>query len=454
MSMSLRAMLDERPMTRFQQSAVAICILLNVFDGFDVLVMAFTGRAVSAEWGLNPGQLGLLLSAGMIGIGMGALFVAPFADRIGRRPTVLICLLIAASGMMLASASANAIQLGALRVVTGIGIGGLLASSNVLASEYSSRRWRSLAVSLNSLGYALGATLGGLLAVLLTAELGWRAVFLLGGAGTLAVIPVVALGMPESLDFLLARRPRNALSRVNALADRLAMPRVIELPRVQDPLSRSTGVVNGFQTLFGSDLRRSTLVLSVAFLLIIGSFHFVTSWTPILLVEAGLSTHQGLTGGTLLNLGGMAGTILFGLLTSRWALRPVLLAYVLITASLMGLFVLAQSTFAMSLIAGTLLGMFVTGCVAGVMALLPTVYDARVRATGVGAVLGIGRAGAILSPAAAGFMLQLGWTPRSLYLAFGAILFVSAGILVLLRASTALSPPAQSPPPMPASTQI
>lgn len=444
MSVSLREMLDEKPMTRLQWTAVSVCVLLNVFDGFDVLVMAFTGKAISAEWGLNPGQLGLLLSAGLVGMGVGALGVAPFADRIGRRPTVLICLLISAAGMLLSATSANATQLGVLRVVTGIGIGGLLASSNVIAAEYASARWRGLAISFNSLGYALGATLGGLLAVLVIAELGWRAVFLIGAIGTLAVIPVVLLALPESLDFLLGRQPRRALERVNALADRMALPRLRELPGREGAATRPASVVAGFRALLRPGLRRSTLVLAAAFFLVIGCFYFVTSWTPILLVEAGLSASQGLTGGTLLNLGGMLGTVLFGLLASRWALRSVLVSYLLVTAVLMGLFVLTLSAFVLALVAGVLLGMFVNGCVAGLNSLIPMVYDADVRATGVGTVIGLGRVGAILSPSVAGFLLQLGWTPQSLYLVFALVLVASVGALLLLRAPAALRPPVRS----------
>ncbi|MFD0663459.1 hypothetical protein [Thermocatellispora tengchongensis] len=79
----LRARMDDGPMSRLQWSAIAVCVLLNVLDGFDVLVMSFTSAAVSAEWGLSGSQLGLLLSAGLVGMALGSLFLAPLADRIG-----------------------------------------------------------------------------------------------------------------------------------------------------------------------------------------------------------------------------------------------------------------------------------------------------------------------------------------------------------------------------------
>ncbi|MGA9660328.1 MAG: MFS transporter, partial [Pseudomonas alloputida] len=218
MNTDLKQRLDNDPMGRFQCLAIGICIILNMIDGFDVLVMAFTAASVSAEWNLNGAQVGLLLSAGLFGMAAGSLFIAPWADRFGRRPLILLCLALSGIGMLLSALSQSPLQLALLRGLTGLGIGGILASSNVIASEYASKRWRGLAVSLQSTGYALGATLGGLLAVWLLGHWGWRSVFLFGGIVTVLVIPLVLLWLPESLDFLLARRPANALARVNRLA--------------------------------------------------------------------------------------------------------------------------------------------------------------------------------------------------------------------------------------------
>lgn len=165
MNNALKQHLDNDSMGRFQCLAIGICIVLNMIDGFDVLVMAFTAASVSAEWGLSGAQVGLLLSAGLFGMAAGSLFIAPWADRFGRRPLILACLVISGVGMLLSALSQSPLQLALLRGLTGLGIGGILASSNVIASEYASKRWRGLAVSLQSTGYALGATLGGLLAV-------------------------------------------------------------------------------------------------------------------------------------------------------------------------------------------------------------------------------------------------------------------------------------------------
>lgn len=445
---ALRTALADGPMTRFQWSAVAVCVLLNMLDGFDVLVMAFTGKSVSAEWGLSGSQLGLLLSAGLVGMAAGSMLVAPWADRVGRRPIILGCLAVASAAMLLSSMSQSAAQLGVLRVITGIGIGGILASSNVIAAEYASNRWRGLAVSLNSTGYAMGATLGGLFAAVLIGDHGWRSVFLVGGIATALSIPLVWARLPESLDFLLTRQPARALERANALAARLGLPALGQLP---EPAASAGGVAAGYRSLLGPRLRRATVLLWVAFFFVMAGFYFVTSWTPTLLVEAGLSTAEGITAGTLLNFGGMAGAALLGLLAARFALRNVLIGYLVATAVLLAVFIASTSALGVAFALGVVIGLFVNGCVAGLYALTPTIYDPTVRTTGVGTALAVGRAGAILAPAAAGALLDFGWSPQQLYLAAGVIFVGTAAALTLLRTQTQARAPEPELEPAPTS---
>jgi len=430
MSVDLKHRVDNGPMSRFQCLAIGICIVLNMIDGFDVLVMAFTAASVSAEWGLSGAQIGFLLSSGLFGMAAGSLFIAPWADRFGRRPLILFCLVLSGLGMLLSALSQTPLQLVLLRGLTGLGIGGILASSNVIASEYSSKRWRGLSVSLQSTGYALGATLGGLLAVWLLTHWGWRAVFLFGGAVTWLVIPLVLLWLPESLDFLLARRPANALTRINRLARRLEQPELTQMPAM---LAKEPGARSGFGQLLAPTMRRTTLLIWLLFFLVMFGFYFVMSWTPKLLVAAGLSAQQGITGGVLLSVGGIFGAALIGGLASRWPLTRVLSLFMLLTAGLLVLFVGSGSSIAAALGLGLLIGLFSNGCVAGLYALSPMVYDASVRATGVGWGIGIGRIGAIVSPIVAGFLLDGGWQPLHLYGVFASVFVLAAGCLLLLR---------------------
>ncbi|UQS23904.1 MFS transporter [Amycolatopsis thermalba] len=434
----IRARLDASPMSSFQWSAIGICVLLNVLDGFDVLVMSFTASGVSREWQLSSAALGLLLSAGLAGMAAGSLFLAPLADRFGRRALILGCLALSSGGMFLSAASQSAVQLGLTRVLTGIGIGGILAASNVIAAEYANARWRGLAVSLNSTGYAVGATLGGIVAAVLQGTAGWRAVFLFGAVATALLIGAVLWRLPESLDFLLVRRSPGALARLNKLLASMKQPPLDTLPDAPAPVRPSAGVAQ----LLSPALRRNTLLSWLSFFLVMFGFYFVTSWTPKLLVDAGLSATQGITGGVLLNLGGIFGTALLGLLASRFPLKHVLTGYAVVTAVLLSVFVPATGTLALAFGVGLLIGLFVNGCMAGLYALTPSIYPAPVRATGVGWGIGIGRMGAILSPVVAGWLLDASWTPGAVYLLVAVFLLLGGAAVRAVRLRPATAAPA------------
>lgn len=428
----LRRAVDEGRMNGFQWTAIIICIALNMIDGFDVLVMAFTAASVSAEWQLSGAQLGVLLSAGLFGMAAGSLFIAPWADRFGRRPLILACVTVAGLGMLLSAFSQSATQLAVLRAITGLGIGGILASSNVIASEYSSKRWRGLAVTLQSTGYALGATIGGLIAVALLSAWGWRSVFVFGGLVTFAIIPFVLWRLPESLDFLLAKRPDNALVRVNRLAQKLGYAPLTELP--PQPL-REAHKGSSFKQLFSPALLRTTLLIWGSFFLTMFGFYFIMSWTPKLLVSAGLSAQQGVTGGVLLSIGGIFGAALIGMLAARFKISHLLAVFMACTAVLLSLFVSSTSSLTTAFALGLLIGLFSNGCIAGLYALASMAYDASVRATGMGWGIGIGRFGAILSPLVAGGLIDLQWGPAQLYQGYAVVFILAAATVLLLKLS-------------------
>ncbi|HKO89550.1 MAG TPA: MFS transporter, partial [Polyangiaceae bacterium] len=276
MDLEIRGVINDRSMTGFQVAAVAICVLLNVLDGFDVLVVAFTASEVSREWELNATQMGALLSAGLVGMSVGSIVVAPLADVWGRRAVVLASLGLVTLGMLASALSRSMLELAALRVVTGIGIGGMLASLTVITSEYSSNRRRNLCVSLVATGYPIGAVLGGSLAAILIARQGWRAVYACGGLVSLALIPIVLTRLPESLDFLLARRGPESLARINRLLRALGHAELGELPASP----RASAPRAAPRQLFEAPLGVLTLLIWTAFFAHMLCFYFVVSWTP------------------------------------------------------------------------------------------------------------------------------------------------------------------------------
>jgi benzoate transport len=427
----LRQRIDSSPMSPFQWVIVALCVLLNCLDGFDVMAMAFTAAPVADEFGLSGSELGVLLSAGLVGMAGGSLLLAPFADRIGRRPMILLCLALASGGMLLGALSTSALMLGATRVLTGLGVGGILACTNVIASEYSSIRRRGLAIGIYTAGYGIGASLGGLAAASLQEELGWRSIFVFGGVATAASLVLLAVLLPESVDFLLARRPSDVLERINRVAVRIRQPRLTAEDLAALPAAGQQGKAHPGLLLSGR-LRRPTLLVWVAFFTTMYGFYFVNSWTPKLLVDSGLTTQQGVTGGLALALGGTIGSVLYGVVSTRRDHRVVLIGFTVLAAVAMVLFISSTSVLALALVVGVVVGALINGCIAGLYTITPALYETRLRSTGMGWGIGVGRIGAILAPLATGRLIDAAWSPVQLYVVAAAVVTVSALALTLL----------------------
>jgi benzoate transport len=422
MNRALHREIGMAPLSTFQLGAILVCIGLNMLDGFDILAMSFAASGVKAQWGLTNQALGGLLTAGLIGMGLGSLAFGPMADRFGRRPVVLTAAAIAGLGMLLAAFSRDMTDLYLLRAITGFGIGGTIASVAVIVSEYAPDRWRRTALAIYATGYSIGATVGGAAAAVAIPHYGWRAVFVIGGTMALVLWPIAYARLPESLDFLLVRQPAGALERVNRMLEQLRCAAVPELPPVVTRTTRGS---------WRALLRPATALAWVLFFCTMAGFYFVVSWTPRLLTDAGLSASQGMFGGVLLNLGGIGGCGLYALLAARFDAQRLLALALGATAIAVVLF---ASSLAMPMIALPLaifLGLVANASMAGLYAVGPPLYATEVRATGMGLAIGIGRIGAIIAPQLTGWLLDQGWTGTSINLLF-CVPFALAALACLL----------------------
>lgn len=427
--MTLREKIEQSPMGMYQWMIVIMAAIMNLLDGFDVLALAFTATAIRSEFGLTGVELGYLLSAGLFGMTAGSLFLAPLADKIGRRPLLLIAVALSAIGMLGSAFVSHYITLGFWRVITGLGVGGILVGTNVITSEYSSRKWRSFAISVYAAGFGVGAVLGGMFAVMLQGEYGWRSVFLAGAILTGLCFLVLLVWLPESIDFLTSTQPKNAEVRLNSIAKKIGLgkgwtlPEKTETTRSKLPISQ----------LFSTKYLRATLLIWIAFFSIMFSFYFVSSWTPALLKEAGMTTEQSVSVGMMISLGGTCGALIYGLLASRWTARAVLILFTILSAAAVVLFIGSASILWLAMVFGILVGALMNGCISGLYTLNPLTYDADIRSTGVGWSIGVGRIGAILAPTIAGQLLDSGWEKQDLYIGIGFVLLISTVALFFLK---------------------
>jgi benzoate transport len=429
LSQDLQRTLAQAPLTPYTLTAIAVCVGLNMIDGFDVLAMSFAASGVKADWHLLDRQLGALLSAGLVGMGLGSLTLGPCADRWGRRTIILLSLLLATLGMLGSATARGYVDLLVLRVLTGVGIGGTIASVAVIVCEYAPDRWRGTALAVYATGYSIGATIGGALAAYAIPHYGWRSAFAIGGTLSLLLLPLGWRRLPESLEFLLTRRPPTALQRINALLHAMRRPAIPVLPESQTVASKTEhGSIRRELALL---MTTSTFLVWAAFFCTMAGFYFIVSWTPRLLNTAGLSASQGMTGGVLLNLGGIAGCGLFAFAAVRADAHRLLFGALVASAVLIAGFGLAVTRLNVALWTALLLGMVANAAMAGLYAVGPPLYPTAVRATGMGWAIGIGRFGAILAPLASGALLDHGWAPAQLYFLFSAP-FAIAGVAMLL----------------------
>jgi MFS family permease len=383
---------------------LTLCTLINVLDGYDLQAAAFTSTSIMAEWGVAPGAMGLtIFSVGVLGVGVGSFLLAPIADRLGRRPTLLFGLLLITAGMLSVAVTATPLQLSGLRLLTGLGIGILLPTLNTLVSEYSPLAWQSLAVSLYATGYPIGATLSGALAPALIGHSGWRSVYVAGGAASLVLAVAVVALLPESLAFLLKVQPRGALERARRIAIRLQVPPADALP------ARQLAARANPLTPFEPRLARRTLLISAAFFLLWLTEFFVVTWTPTILSREGLNLAASSRGGLMLTLGGMAGTLLVGAFGMGFGLVRVVVWYLCASFVMTVMFAIANVHIAMLPIC-IFLGFVLFGSAVGLYAVAARIFPLEVRATGTGVALAFGRAGAVVGLSLGGFLMGLGWT--------------------------------------------
>jgi MFS family permease len=277
-----RALLAQAPMTWRQVVAIAICVLLNALDGFDVLSISFAAPGIAHEWAIKPTMLGAVLSFELVGMSFGSVVLGQVADRIGRRATVLLCLAVMTLGMAGTSQVQSLAQLTVTRLFTGLGIGGMLAVTNAMAAEYANDRWRHTAVAVMAAGYPVGGIAGGALAAMVLAGGVWRDVFLLGVGMTLALLPMVLVFLPEPAVALMSGKRQVKLEQVNDALGKLGHAGVSALPPAPEQAPRG-----GLGRLFSADLRWLTVLLTIAYFMHILTFYFILKWTPKVVVDMG-----------------------------------------------------------------------------------------------------------------------------------------------------------------------
>nr|WP_295662009.1 MFS transporter [Polymorphobacter sp.] len=420
--------LAKAPMSRVQIAAVALSVALNALDGFDVLSITFAAPGITKAWGIGPAQLGIALSSGLVGMSIGSLALAPLGDRHGRRPLILASLVFMAVGMLLTATSTGIVTLCLWRVLTGVGIGGMVATINAVASEFANERRRDLSVAVMTIGLPLGGLIGGFAVAELVVTHGWQSIFVAGGLVTAVFIPIVWFGLPESLEFLARQGTPAARQQIDRILARMGHPPLAAgVVLTAAPVSRGS-----FVELFGPRFRVVTLLIVAAYFLHITTFYFFSGWLPKLLTDIGYTAPDAIRTSALMSLGGVLGGSAFGWAAPRFGLTRLVVFAMVGTAVTFVVFGHVSGLAALQGMA-FLAGIFVYSGIVGLYALIARTFPAELRVTGTGLAIGIGRAGAVLGPVIGGFLIAAGTSIALSIAIVGSGALVAAGLLLALR---------------------
>ncbi|XUY29242.1 MFS transporter [Agrobacterium sp. rho-8.1] len=419
--------LAQTPMSPMQIWAVGLCVLLNALDGFDVLSISFASPGIAKEWGIDRAALGIVLSMELIGMAIGSVWLGGLCDRIGRRAAVLASLVLMASGMSLAATASGILPLSAWRLLTGLGIGGMLAATNALAAEHANAKRRNFAVALMATGYPVGAVIGGALVSYFLVDYSWRAVFASGAIVTACCIPLVYFTLPESVPWLIQRRPNGALERLNAVLKRMGRASVSALPE-RDGVRLKPGIGQ----LFSPILLVATLCLTFAYFFHIMTFYFILKWAPKIVADMGFMPSA--AGNVLVwaNIGGIVGSIVVSILAQRFPVKNLTIGVMVIATVLVALFGRSAPDLVQLSILAAIAGCATNAGVVGMYAIVAETFPTEVRASGTGFVIGIGRGGAALSPIIAGMLFANGASLPTVALAMGLGSTIAALTILLL----------------------
>ncbi len=406
-------LLSGTELSGFQVRVILLCAFVALVDGFDTQAIAFSAPVIVSEWDLNIANFGGVFAAGLFGGLIGAVAIGRLADKIGRKPAMLLALLIMGIGSLLAPFATDLVQLTVSRVIAGFGLGGALPCAIALTTEYAPARLRTSITTAMFCAFPFGAIVGAIASAPLLQAGEWRALFWIGGAVPLAMIPLIWIWVPESLGWL---RQRGRTSEISAIAEKLGVQSIPPNSPNTAP-EEPTRSHAGLSAIVADGRLGVTVSLGTACLVSLLLVYLLVNWVPALTVAAGGSAKAGAFATALLNMSGIIGGLVIAWIADRkGGPRTVAWAYLAGAVACAGLSFLpmgVSAVFWMCAAAG-LLGIGAQMCLVSLGA---AAYPLHLRASAVGVLMAVGRIGAIIGPLIGSALIggangyaHLGWT--------------------------------------------
>jgi MFS transporter, AAHS family, 4-hydroxybenzoate transporter len=417
--------LENQRIGSLQIRVAVLCTLIQICDGYDINSVAWAVPKLIDVWHLPPPAFTSAFLWSSIGILVGALSAGPIGDRVGRKPLLIVSLLIFGLASLASAAAPSLLFLTAARFFTGLGIGGAFPGAASLAGDYAPHRRRALLIMASFTGAPIGGFVGGqLVALWLLPTFGWESIFVAGGVFPLLLVLALLIWLPESPRFL--ARKANLSPRQAALLKSLDID-AGERHYVDVAQGNPVGM------LFGRGYALQTVLLWIVFFCSLLNLFLFGYWMPTVFKLMGFSPAQAVFASSMRDCGAI-----FAVLYLGWAIDHIgpersLAFHYAIGAIFIAVIALVALPYALMLAFTFLAGMTIIGSQTGANATCGKLYPARMRTTGLGWALGIGRLGGIVAPVLGGYLLSLGLPPTQIFLSACAFALIAAAATALLH---------------------
>jgi putative MFS transporter len=419
--MSAVEVLEKQPLRRFHYILLAITSLVYGLTGMNVMLISVALPRISAEWSLDPPAAGLLASFGYVGMFLGALSSGFIADRIGRKPTMIVMILTGAMFTGLCGLAPSYEIMAAFRLIAGFGLGGTLPLPGVYMSEYPPARYRGRFVGIVETAWVYGAILSVVFGYIMIPEYGWRAAFNAAYI-PLILIPFIAIQVPESIRFL---ERRGRIEEIKSIFRRYELVEDVEKLDLRPQPPQKVSI----KRLISGEYLGRTLILWILWAALVYTYHGIFIWLPSIYADRlGFSIVKSLEWVLMVTLVQVPGYYSAALLLDKVGRKPIL-AFYLAVAGAASLLLSTTRDISMILIYSCVISFFNLGAWAGLYAYTPELYPTELRGTGSGAAASIGRAAGILAPYLTGYLMYIsGGELFYAFLVFALVHLVAAAV--------------------------
>jgi putative MFS transporter len=426
--MRIEEILDVEKITPSQRNVLWIARFSWAFVAMEIIIISFTLSLFEKIFNLREFEKGLLASASLIGNIIGAVVFGRFSDRIGRRPLFQITLLWYSIFTALTAVSNTFYELFILRVLAGIGLGGMLVIDPALLSEFLPPKKRGkLMVSLD-LFWPIGSFIALLLSYMFLELLNgnWRGLFL-AAAFPAFIVALFRLLVPES-PFFLAKTGKieEAASVLFKLTGKNVNSESITFA------IEEKGSYSELFTLY----KKRVIAMLAAWTSLNYTYYGLFLWLPTVLNILALYGNNIWFFLALAFLFQLPGYLSAMFLVEIWGRKRTLTVYLLlsgITGITMGLFTNDVLLFTLSML---LVSFFNLGAWGSVYPFTSELYPTKLRGKSFGLAEGIGKVIAVIAPLIFGALYQITGTVNVPLIVTMTVAIIGAIIVLIFAPET------------------